>query len=376
MFFQEVFHASPILKLGNGKEQPTTATCGPKCFEQYAKSDRAGSWGKTFSALLIGMEGWFSNRCVLTWKLKTTPFNRSYFQLAVSTRRTKDTAPGLLPTVTTTNSSQGFNSKNGLGKPLLPMAALMLGTPTATALVRSEERQAGRLPNPAEYAELVAEGLLPTPISMDMKCGQKVAGKTIARKTGTTFSSGLRDLAYSGLLPTPTAFDRKTCHQEVTGKTITRASGETFTAGLRMMAPNGLLPTPNAGEGEKGARTYNPKSQMGKGLTAMAVNGMLPTPIAGDWKGQVRSDGTANMLSGKIALMAKTGNLPTPTARCHNAGTTKDRKDGISRDSELNHLVARSVGKSSQLNPLFVGEMMGFPRYYTVLPFLDGEKSQ
>ncbi len=67
--------------------------------------------------------------------------------------------------------------------------------------------------------------------------------------------------------------------------------------------------------------------------------------------------------------------LPTPTASCHNAGTTKDRKDGIPRTSELNHLVAHQTGKSSQLNPLFVAEMMGFPVDWTVSPFQSGGRN-
>ena len=53
---------------------------------------------KTFPALLIGMEGWYSTRCRLTWKLKGTKYNRTYFQLAVSTLPTEGIGSGLLPT--------------------------------------------------------------------------------------------------------------------------------------------------------------------------------------------------------------------------------------------------------------------------------------
>lgn len=67
--------------------------------------------------------------------------------------------------------------------------------------------------------------------------------------------------------------------------------------------------------------------------------------------------------------------LPTPTASCHKAGTTKDRKDGISRESELNHFVAKQIGETFQLNPLFVQEMMGFPSDWLVSPFQDGDKN-
>lgn len=57
-------------------------------------------------------------------------------------------------------------------------------------------------------------------------------------------------------------------------------------------------------------------------------------------------------------------------ASCKNAGTPKDRKDGTSRDSELNHKAANAFGETSQLNPLFVEDMMGFPPGWTTLPFL------
>ena len=107
--------------------------------------------------------------------------------------------------------------------------------------------------------------------------------------------------------------------------------------------PMELLPTPTAREADKYTKKYNPKSQMGTALTAMAMNGMLPTP----------------------------------TASCHHNGCCKERKDGTSRKSELNHYIAAQTGKTSQLNPLFVEEMMGFPLMWVTLPFLlqDGDKN-
>jgi hypothetical protein len=74
------------------------ATCGPKCLEQYEKFNHVGSWAKTFSALLIGMEGWYSKRCKLIWKLKGTKSNRMYFQLRPLALHTEGTESGLLPT--------------------------------------------------------------------------------------------------------------------------------------------------------------------------------------------------------------------------------------------------------------------------------------
>ena len=78
------------------KAQQITVTSGRKCLEQFGRLVPDGSWAKTFSELLIGMEGWYSSRCNLIWKLKGTKSKRMYIQLAVSTPRTNDTERGLL----------------------------------------------------------------------------------------------------------------------------------------------------------------------------------------------------------------------------------------------------------------------------------------
>jgi hypothetical protein len=85
-----------------------------------------------FAGLLVGMTGWYSTRCALTWKLKATKSNRTFFQLAVSTPRTKDLESGLLPTVTTDSVSTRTKRYAQGGLPL-SMAAQMLPTPTATS---------------------------------------------------------------------------------------------------------------------------------------------------------------------------------------------------------------------------------------------------
>ena len=115
------------------------------------------------------------------------------------------------------------------------------------------------------------------------------------------------------LLPTPTALDKA-------GGRINRSPspGAAQRPTLALAARKGLLPTPCAKEATKYTKTFNPNSQMGKGLTALACSEMLPTP----------------------AVRKKTS------------------------------------GKTSQLNPLYVEEMMGFPSMWTTLPFLspDGDK--
>ena len=67
------------------------------------------------------------------------------------------------------------------------------------------------------------------------------------------------------------------------------------------------------------------------------------------------------------------GMLPTPIAQAERANASIDRGKG-----NLSHEVATRFeigGKSSQLSPLFVEEMMGFPKNWTALPFQSGEEN-
>ena len=158
---------------------------------------------------------------------------------------------------------------------------------------------------------------------------------------------------------------------------------------------SGLLPTPNAMDiphkdmeiNERGRR--NPK--MGKtdhslGLEDMAVAQLLPTPTAID-KGGGRVNksmspgaterptlalaarkGMLNFLLTSMAADGMRANMNMQTLKNHN-------KENANLAEQIAHKVG--VG-TSQLNPLFVEEMMGFPSMWTALPFLSpsGDKNQ
>ena len=66
--------------------------------------------------------------------------------------------------------------------------------------------------------------------------------------------------------------------------------------------------------------------------------------------------------------------LPTPRLNDYKGGTAKERLDGGSRKGELCHFISQQIGKASQLSPLFVEEMMGFPKGWTASPFQSGEE--
>ena len=63
--------------------------------------------------------------------------------------------------------------------------------------------------------------------------------------------------------------------------------------------------------------------------------------------------------------------LPTPTAQQERANASIDRGKGNLSDEVATRF--QVGGKSSQLSPLFVEEMMGFPKNWTALPFQSGE---
>ena len=138
---------------------------------------------------------------------------------------------------------------------------------------------------------------------------------------------------------------------------------------------SGLLPTPIASD----FKVRGPGSQQ-KGLPEIIREMLLPTPTATEirhrqrverWKRQGRTsmheteDGEKNP-NGLTDFLDFHGLLPT----LEHIG----RKGKNPRQGGLPDFFAQT-GRSFQLNPLFVAEMMGFPVNWTVLPFLPGDSS-
>lgn len=138
---------------------------------------------------------------------------------------------------------------------------------------------------------------------------------------------------------------------------------------------SGLLPTPIASD----FKVRGPRSQQ-KGLPEIIREMLLPTPTATEihhwqrverWKRQGRTsmheteDGEKNP-NGLTDFLDFHGLLPTLE---HIGRKGKNPRQGGLPDSFA------QTGRSFQLNPLFVAEMMGFPTSWTVLPFLPGGSS-
>lgn len=200
--FPEGFPANRSARQGKEKVRRTTATYGRKCFEQFARFPRVGSWAKTFSELLIGTGEWYSNRCALTWRLKGTKFNRMYFQLVASALRIKGSGHGLLPTAQTQGLKVCKNGKTAF------MNLEMLPTPNA-----SEGAKYAKTYNPNSQmgkglTALAMNGMLPTPRAFcykDMKTdrGKSNLGEVIMSKYSTGKTSQLNPLFVAEMMGFP-----------------------------------------------------------------------------------------------------------------------------------------------------------------------------
>lgn len=241
-------HASRTAAPGSDLERKMTGTSGRKCLEQFEKFNRAGLCARTFAALLIGTEGWYSTKCRLIWKLRATKCSRFYFQLVPSILLIDGIGFGLLPTVTKVQQD-----------------------------------------HPERVEALKATG-----------------AKTMQR----------------------------------------RNCGEN--------RPNSIL-------------------------DAVNFYGMLPTPIKSEaierrnMKTVVRIVETGSNQA-TLTTMAKYGNLlPTPAKLDGKTGYMGANRDG--KQINVETFIRNKTGSTSQLNPRFVEEMMGFPEGWTELPFQSGENS-
>jgi len=92
---------------------------------------------------------------------------------------------------------------------------------------------------------------------------------------------------------------------------------------------------------------------------------MLPTPRARAVGGNCSNNRKKGNLEDKIAEF-----LPTPQASEGTKITGKENQDSLTKRAR------QTTGKTSQLNPRFVAEMMGFPANWTELPFQNGGTNQ
>ena len=172
----------------------------------------------------------------------------------------------------------------------------------------------------------------------------------------------------SGLLPTPTAFmpmDKDDVDMGMKAKGLSPVTNP-----LSVFAVKELLPTPTASDRLDGIpiSRKSPKLMGTPNLSSFAASGLLPTPEASNFKNGHKT--MSHRIQRKLMLgrtiglndLATLKLLPTPLT------TKASRQDNLNKTFQ--------AGGTSQLNPLFVAEMMGFPPDWTVLPFLLGDEDQ
>lgn len=402
MFSQEDSPANLSPSLAEERERTITATSGHRCFEQYGRYTPLGSLVKT----LLASRRWWSPAKSLRWDAQTIFSKRITYTerkadspstKSVQTSKPKDIPSNrlLFQLVPSEHHTEGIES--GL---LQEEFRQLLLTPTAVMIAEDpknfkERAKKNGYQNGTTYGSLASQvmysDMLPTPNAMDiahkdMEINER--GRRNPKKGKIDHSLGLEDMAVAQLLPTPTALDKGGGR---INKSLSPNAAERPT--LALAARKGLLPTPCSIEATKFTKTINPNSQLGQGLTALAVNGLLPTPTAMEVKHSKRvnglkEQGAKGMYSRKNGALRPNGltdfldfngMMPTPSARdwkgCTNPGVKK--ANGNVYGEILPDTVKRVTGGTSQLNPLFVEEMMGFPLMWTALPFLSpsGDKN-
>ena len=350
MSLQEDFHASLSPSQVEERERMITATSGRTCSVLYEKSNLLGSLVKT----LLESSRWFSPARRLKWDAKPlfseriiekeycydkntlskpsvktlsekdTPSNRCLFRLVPSERHIEETGYGLLPTPTVMEDRRKPNGNSNRQKKIMSN----LNPYSIQELLPTVQTQGLKMCDKNGKTQFYPMELLPTPMSTDIHHAERVrslknaGAETMAsRKKGSNRPNGLMDfMDFHGMLPTPMASDATT--GAIIGK-----NDQFITTG------NG---TPR----------------------------------------KINQNGT----NGSIGLARIVQLLPTPTMRDYKGAPTIENIQKRGRNPMTNNLADcfAQTGKTSQLNPLFVEEMMGFPLMWTTLPFLslNGDKSQ
>ena len=202
--------------------------------------------------------------------------------------------------------------------------------------------------------------LLPTPNTCDANNANNKDNHDVDR-------GYLRGYATMGLLPTPTLNNEN-------------GRREDFSPSLLMVAK--MLPTPNARDFKAGQsqEKYEARKELWKdkgvnlqmNLPQALINGLLPTPTAMDSTNATATMKSTQVKEGSMHSVTLTramsmGMLPTPQAQEGEKITGNENQDSMTKR------VRQVTGTTSQLNPRFVAEMMGFPPNWTELPFLSGE---
>ena len=315
MSLQEVFLVNHSPSQAKERERMITAISGLTCSGPYMRSGPIGSLVRT----LLASSRWYSPVRRLKWEVNPLYSERVSLYL-------KDGSNMLLKPFAVILNVKDIPSSRCLYR-LVPSELPTAGTgygllPTVTA---QDYKRRGPNSRQQGLPEMIHEILLPTPLATEIhhpervhKWKQAYAPSLYSQLNGEKKPNGLSDFLdfYGMLLPTPVASDAG--------------------VGAVMGKNDKIIVTPKGK-----VRKINQKGHVWSvGLGRMAE--LLPTPTARDWKGAASPES-----------LEKRGRIP--------------------EKNSLPDFFART-GKSFQLNPLFVAEMMGFPPDWTVSPFLGEDR--
>lgn len=301
---------------GSAGERMMTATSGRRLFVPSMRSGPLGSWVR----MCLGSRRWYSPARRLTWAAQTIFSRREIY-----TERSGDSS---------STASAGTSRTRDI-----PSSRLLY------RLVPSERRTGGTGFGLLRGGKM-SDMMLKTPTAMDAEIGSPKREP----KSGDSGCLAQEIMGgYAVILPTPTAMDS-------TEATARMKSSQTKDGSMHSVT------------------------------LARAVHTLLPTPCVMSVRHSKRV--SAAKAQGSVSFRSRLNGEETPTGLedwlefhglLHPPIADEQRSERM-RAEDFEEMLPENAksqgfkdGRASQLNPLFVGEMMGYPLEWLTSPFLSGD---
>lgn len=336
-------HASHTASQESDSAKKMSDIFGQKCFALLEKYSRGGLLERMFAGYLVGMKGWYSKRCALNWKVKDTKSKRLLFQLQASALRTEEKECGLLLTPTTREEVMDLDKF---------------------------KQRMEKYPNGTTMPNLATQvmALLPTPTVMDscktgdMTGAAKMIMGATARNSGHQIQKTLTDAVQMEILKYNPELTIELASKEFMKRTKLPTQIE-FVEWIKTLGSQKDISKKTNLKLTKVEHWFR-KDKVG-----------FSYPTIEDWEKLKSHYQVPKDMDYKMTYQDSvdwTGLLPTPKTQDSRHAMRDRGKSNLGE--EMSELAFQNTGKTSQLSPLFVEEMMGFPRNWTVLPFQSGEK--